>query len=493
MMINLIKRHQKPNINPIHETDLSFSNIDPHIKEIVHLVQLTKEDVEHLHLISDLMDKHAPEIAKRHYEMIMALPGVRDIFENYTTYDRYIPAFINYLQQLTRPNFSPESISYRKKIGLIHSNIKLTDEWYIGSYVRIYEYLTPFIVEKFSNKPNQLAKILIALNRMISFDTILVLEAYQEANDYKLIEHINGALDEMTNINQIGELLEVMELTTDETDTMEQMTREFSQATEEIAATTNEATERTKTMVEQSEESKEIVESSLLSFSNIIREFQQSKVHVEQLTEKVNNISEVTDFIKSIADETNLLALNASIEAARAGEHGRGFAVVAEEVRKLAEQTKVSVENITSEILDVQKDSAIVSEEIERFSKNIESELSKTNVSFNAIHRIMEHIAEVNQSIDTIASITEEEAKVADGMMDKMGDLKKRVEQTKHIALSTGTSVFNAGLGINEIRKGALEGISSPDKEQAKQMNEVENKINEWLANNNINRWTTGI
>src|SRR5690625_4999534 len=288
MMINLIKRHQKPNINPIHETDLPFSNIDPHIKEIVHLVQLTKEDVEHLHLISDLMDKHAPEIAKRHYEMIMALPGVRDIFENHTTYNRYIPAFINYLQQLTRPNFSPESISYRKKIGLIHSNIKLTDEWYIGSYVRIYEYLTPFIVGKFSNKPNQLAKILIALNRMISFDTILVLEAYQEANDYKLIEHINGALDEMTNINQIGELLEVMEHTTDEADTMEQMTREFSQATEEIAATTNEATERTKTMVEQSEESKEIVESSLLSFSNIIREFQQSKVHVEQLTEKVN-------------------------------------------------------------------------------------------------------------------------------------------------------------------------------------------------------------
>src|SRR5699024_10939907 len=131
-------------------------------------------------------------------------------------------------------------------------------------------------------------------------------------------------------------------------------------------------------------------ESSLTGFLKMIEDFQQSKDNFQTLTEKVNNISEVIDFIKSIADETNLLALNASIEAARAGEHGLGFAVVADEVRKLAEQTKTSVENITNEMIEVQQDSKNVSTDIENFSENLGKHVDQTNVSMKAIEVIME-------------------------------------------------------------------------------------------------------
>src|SRR5690625_4022413 len=123
-------------------------------------------------------------------------------------------------------------------------------------------------------------------------------------------------------------------------------------------------------MVHQANESKDVVETSLTSFLAMIREFQQSKENFQSLTKKVNNISDVIDFIKSIADETNLLALNASIEAARAGEHGLGFAVVADEVRKLAEQTKVSVEKITNEMVQIQQETKNVGQTIDTFSEN---------------------------------------------------------------------------------------------------------------------------
>src|SRR5690625_2242276 len=294
--------------------------------------------------------------------MIMYIPDVKDIFSKFTTYESYVPAITNYYKQLTKPNIDQHYIDSRKAIGKIHSEIQLEEDWFIGSYIRIYEYLVPHISVKFASQPTKLTNILLALNRIITFDTIIVLDAYREANEFKFVDQISTAMDEVTKIDEIDGLLSVVEQTTAETNEVNHATQRLNQAMDQIVSTAHKASTQTSHMVNQANESKAVVEASLTGFFSIIEDFEQSKQKFQSLTEKVNNISEVIDFIKNIADETNLLALNASIEAARAGEHGRGFAVVADEVRNLASHTQQSTAEIQQMIKAIQESSELAVE-----------------------------------------------------------------------------------------------------------------------------------
>src|SRR5690625_5169742 len=476
MIARLTKRKKRINIPSFSSTDLPLDEIPETIHDIIKLVQLTNKDIEALELIDDLMEDHAPIIAERHYEMIMDLPEIKEIFDTFTTYDRYVPAITNYFKQLTKPQLNEEYVSYRKKIGAIHSKIQLTEEWFIGSYMRVYEYLVPHIAARFASKPKQLSNVLASLNRIITFDTILVLKAYEEENDFQLIESVSDAMDEITKIDEVGSLLTVVEQTTTEANEVNAATQQLNAAVEEIATTANDASEQTTTMVSQAGESKDVVETSLTGFLTMIEDFQKSKDSFQALTKKVDNISEVIDFIKGIADETNLLALNASIEAARAGEHGLGFAVVADEVRKLAEQTKTSVENITNEMIEVQQESSNVSSDIEAFSKNLSEHVEQTNVSMKAIDLIMEHIDEVHNAIRSIAAITDREAEATEKISTKMSSLQEHFENTKRLTMVTGKSVYTAGSGVNDIRNTALGLVKSPTTDQEERMKQTEER-----------------
>lgn len=132
---------------------------------------------------------------------------------------------------------------------------------------------------------------------------------------------------------------------------------------------------------------------------------------VEHLAETLKNINLFVDSIQSIADQTNLLALNAAIEAARAGESGKGFAVVAEEVRKLAEQSKQSTEEISNLIKNIQSDSKQTIDAT-RLMQNVSREqliaVDKTEQSFKRIATAIDSIIlKINETNDAIGQMEE--------------------------------------------------------------------------------------
>ncbi|MDP4084025.1 MAG: methyl-accepting chemotaxis protein [Bacillota bacterium] len=141
---------------------------------------------------------------------------------------------------------------------------------------------------------------------------------------------------------------------------------------------------------------------------NINDSFHESASIVQKLSERSNEIGQIASLITDIANQTNLLALNAAIEAARAGEQGKGFAVVADEVRKLAEQTSLSAKQV-SELVDViQKESFSSAESMNKVSNEVNEGIKQIHEVGNAFKRILSATQSVAKQTLEISAVSEE-------------------------------------------------------------------------------------
>ena len=175
-----------------------------------------------------------------------------------------------------------------------------------------------------------------------------------------------------------------------------------------------------------------VVENTVQVMSRIAGRVQETAKTVESLGARSDQIGEIIGTIEDIADQTNLLALNAAIEAARAGEQGRGFAVVADEVRALAERTTKATREIGEMIKAIQNETKAAVAAMDEGVREVESGTMEASKSGEALQAILEQINAVNMQVSQIATAAEEQTATTAEISNNIQQINDVVQHTAH-------------------------------------------------------------
>lgn len=281
-----------------------------------------------------------------------------------------------------------------------------------------------------------------AFNRMIA----KFKESMHAVSD--VTQNLHDVSDQVASVAETT-LQAVVEQRT-ETDMVASAMNEMSATVQEVARNANQTAEASEGADDESKAGVLVAEEAIAGIQELIAEIESAALVVQQVETDTDNISAVLDVIQGIAEQTNLLALNAAIEAARAGEQGRGFAVVADEVRTLASRTQNSTEEIQNMIERLQQGvkNAVGAMAGAQQRAHLGSEsVSKASQS---LHVIAAEVTTINDMNTQIATAAEEQSAVAE-------EINRNITRISSIADSTSTGATQTAQSSEELLRLAAE------------------------------------
>jgi methyl-accepting chemotaxis protein len=219
---------------------------------------------------------------------------------------------------------------------------------------------------------------------------------------------------------------------------------EMSQASLDIARNTNDIADSSKAMVTTADNGKSIVHKSVDEVKEIAKTVHKSSEFVKELGSQSEKIGEIVNVINEIADQTNLLALNAAIEAARAGEAGRGFAVVADEVKKLAERTGKATQEIANMIGAIRSGVDNAVNAMDEASQKVRTGVELSNEAGTALNEIVSSASNLQSMVQQIAAAIEE-------MNSTTDEIARDIEQVAAVTKESSNSAEQVTQAATEL------------------------------------------
>lgn len=317
----------------------------------------------------------------------------------------------------------------------------------------------------------QVDRISGVINAVTEGDLTQRLEVERDDAVGTLIHQINDMVSDLAAIiyevrDTSNELSGAAQVVASSADQMSKGAQEQAQQTSSVAASVEEMSSTVATTSQHAHDSNEVVrqaselgaegekvfDETAEGMGRIARHVNDSADQVSELGRSSQEIGEIIEVIGDIADQTNLLALNAAIEAARAGEQGRGFAVVADEVRQLAERTTEATSKVADMITRIQKNTDKVVGSMERSKDEVETGLTLIDDASDALKEVVSSIQSMESRIDQIARASEQQAAASNEIAENVDSISSVADEVSRSTTELATMADDMNQQAHSLR-----------------------------------------
>ena len=371
----------------------SHTEIDRQLK----MIDLSAEDLETLQRLQPFVIKKIDEIVVQFYRNLENEPSLLRIIDDHSTMERLRSTLRQHIVEMFSGLIDRSFIEKRIRIANIHVRIGLQSKWYLCAFQDLFLSLSMIIGDSLADKDDYL-KAVTSVSKMLNLEQQIVLEAY-DAEIVRIRER---------NESQQSQIRKMVTKASDHLAAASQETNasfiQLDSKSREIVSLANKGTALAEQAESQAEQGKGQISIQNGNMENIQQSVAAITEDTRVLVEISSRMEEIVSIVTAIADQTNLLALNAAIEAARAGESGKGFAVVAGEVRKLSEETKKSVANVSALIQASNTQTGSLFETLKQISQTVgkgNEGIKETKEHFEQILEMLHETKDQNNKIES--------------------------------------------------------------------------------------------
>jgi methyl-accepting chemotaxis protein len=267
---------------------------------------------------------------------------------------------------------------------------------------------------------------------------------------FEAVDRVNQVAQELVETNRgVAQRVNVQEQSIDAVATA---VEELSHTSRDVAETTESASNSAKDSDQHANQGQAVVSEAVSAINILADEISRNAEVIDNLRSQSESISAIVDVIQGIAEQTNLLALNAAIEAARAGEQGRGFAVVADEVRMLASRTHESTEEIVSMIKSIQDSAQTAASEMSSSVESARSCVVQVETAGQALDSIVHGIDHITGLNAQIASASEEQRVTTETVSRDVISIRDNAEETSEASKQAETLCLGLSEEVSQVK-----------------------------------------